>query len=377
VRGVGWRKCVLGCALVLAQIRLNFDAHDFSRQNLFSAFGRALLDGVPESAGSSKVAAGRAAFPDLPTKQSGGKARGAILLANGDEVVNALRYVQRCEGYRADVLIVDLNYIQFAWFVSHHAPAHLPGVVFPGSHYGNGPNSFQLDAFLAANSAKYDVYSAGGFLAADRSWELRHRTWPTGLLHRLVPRDARIDLNAEWQTSSAQALRLSQLRSEVQAASPLVVGSWEEVVANNHLAQAVHNRAFAILQIALELGGNRDVFLLAARLYEELALNEGAAAGPTGAPVPDYVYRNIGVSYSRLITLAADEASKATATQRASGAFLRYLSFSGISAEDRKQVEGGLLGLIMPAQAAGRTGSKPDSAALPTGAKRKAKGAGV
>ncbi|KAJ1635903.1 hypothetical protein T492DRAFT_1141450 [Pavlovales sp. CCMP2436] len=187
VRGVGWRKCVLGCALVLAQIRLNFDAHDFSRQNLFSAFGRALLDGLLRIAavvfirtatitkkknmssttcrnllGSSKVAAGRAAFPDLPTKQSGGKARGAILLANGDEVVNALR----CEGYRADVLIVDLNYIQFAWFVcmqfawfvshpahlpvcvfarfvSHHAPAHLPGVAFPGSHYGNGPNSFR------------------------------------------------------------------------------------------------------------------------------------------------------------------------------------------------------------------------------------------
>ncbi|KAG8465896.1 hypothetical protein KFE25_005466 [Diacronema lutheri] len=383
-----WAVCAL---LVAAQACTHHAAHDASRRDLFTRFGWALLDCVPpparaaprrlssaspaaaaaaaaalarggalaggEVAGAARAAAAaaaaRAALPDLPA------GRAALLLANGDEVINALRYAQRCEGHRRDVLIVDLNYMQFSWYIAQHGAAHFPDVAFPGTSYGNSPGAFQLDAFLRANAHAFDVYSAGGLLAADPSWQATYRLWPQGLLQRLVPRSARLELNEPWQRASADALLLPELRAALGAVSPMQPGSWEEVVSNNHLAQAVHARPYAVLQVALELGANapasRDVFVLAARLYEEMVAASphalAHAAGPPGAPVPDYVHRNIGVCYSRLIGLASDERERVMATQRAAAAFLRYLSSSTIGEADRQQVEAGLMGLIAPSPA--------------------------
>ena len=62
-------------------------------------------------------------------------------------------------------------------------------------------------------------------------------------------RSARLELNEPWQRASADALLLPELRAALGAVSPMQPGSWEEVVSNNHLAQAVHARPYAVLQV--------------------------------------------------------------------------------------------------------------------------------
>lgn len=90
-------------------------------------------------------------------------------------------------------------------------------------------------------------------------------------------------------------------------------------------------------QVALELRTSADVFLLAARLYEEIAHSgitgltgggttglasdrstglSGESTGLSGrktGDVPDYVFRNLGVCYSQLIALAKDDADRVRA----------------------------------------------------------------
>jgi hypothetical protein len=56
-------------------------------------------------------------------------------------------------------------------------------------------------------------------------------------------------LGAQWQEASAAALELAELRAALNATAPHAVGSWEEVVLKNHLTSAVHNRAYAVLQV--------------------------------------------------------------------------------------------------------------------------------
>lgn len=49
-----------------------------------------------------------------------------MILTKGDNVVNTMRYLQRCEGYRQDVRIVDQSMMSYPWFKTMHGP-HLPG----------------------------------------------------------------------------------------------------------------------------------------------------------------------------------------------------------------------------------------------------------
>lgn len=87
-----------------------------------------------------------------------------------------------------------------------------------------------------------------------RSRALTTRSHPAAALLCSAPtarRDARLELNTPWQQASAAALLLPELRAALVDASPLAPGSWEEVIATNHLAQAVHNRAFAVLQVRM------------------------------------------------------------------------------------------------------------------------------
>ena len=45
-----------------------------------------------------------------------------MLLTLGDEVLNAVRYAHRQLGYRPQLTVLDLNYMQFDWYVRRVAP---------------------------------------------------------------------------------------------------------------------------------------------------------------------------------------------------------------------------------------------------------------
>lgn len=169
--------------------------------------------------------------------------------------------------------------------------------------------------------------------------------------------------------------------------APPVVGSWAEIIANNHYLAAYTQRPFHVLQYAYEATQTADVierdlkqylqqgqhgsvdtrtgrrvdmdavraqqstlkkeardrFLLSGVLFEQssqLRLNGSRV-------LPDFYFRNWGVAYSQLLGLEDSPEAVAAAKQRAAAGFLKYLSFN-ISDDDRRTIEDGVISLIPP-----------------------------
>ena len=60
--------------------------------------------------------------------------KGALLLLNGDIMVNSVRYLQQCEGYRTDVMAFFVPTMTWSWFQTTQK-RFFPKIVFPGTHY--------------------------------------------------------------------------------------------------------------------------------------------------------------------------------------------------------------------------------------------------
>jgi hypothetical protein len=252
-----------------------------------------------------------------------------------------VRYVHRLLGVRLQLVVVDQNYAQFAWYTQRvRARPEYANVTFPGVSYGSAAQAYLMSQVLDANYGKFSIFVAGGFVPRDTSWEGGYRMWPLGSVSQVLRRGATINLE-KWAAKTAGMLpRLHFHR-------PPAEGSWEHTIATNHYLAAYHGRPYSVLQQAYEVPGQpaeRERFLLASRLYEQLQtiqLNGSVA-------LPDYVYRNMGVAYSQLIRLEPTAEGQAGAKQRAMKAFIRYLRFETISAVDRDQIEGGILSLVPP-----------------------------
>jgi len=315
--------------LLAAHARAHWEAADCTGNDLVEQFGRAVLEALPAK-------------------------KPVLLLTHGDEVLNSIRYVQRLLRVRPDVAVVDQNYMQFAWFVRRAGSApEFRNVTFPGESYGTSAGAFLMHSFLDANYGRWSIFVCGGMHKADGTWEAAYQLWPLGMSSQVLRRGAHVNTH-KW---AARSLRLLP-----RLAFPRVVdGSWEQVIARNHYLAAYANRPYQVLQSAYGRPGaqdERDMFLLAARMYEEtrdVALNGSVA-------LPDHYFRNLGVAYSQLIRLEPSEEGQAGAKQQVLRAFIRYLRFDSISADDRTAIENAVLSLIPPpASAEGRPtpGAKP------------------
>ena len=119
----------------------------------------------------------------------------------------AVRYAHRVLGVRPNVTVLDLNYMQFTWFVDRaKAQPYWADLTFPGDAYGTKtPKGFVMADFLRANYKKWTIFSVGGIVPADRSWEVEYRLWPLGLASQLLRRDAAIKLD-KWAARSQRLL---------------------------------------------------------------------------------------------------------------------------------------------------------------------------
>ena len=335
--------------LIGAHAKAHYAACDMSRMSIFRDFGTAVLSSLPNK-------------------------RRVVLLTLGDEVLNAVRYAHRQLGHAPNVTVLDLNYMQFDWFIEAaktNAPAWgFDGFNFPGTNYGSAPGAFVMNQLLDANYGKFSFFVCGGMHANDRSWEGAYRLWPLGMTMQVLKRTANIKLD-KWASKSTKMLPI------LDWAHTPTPGSWSEVLANNHYLAAYHQRPYYVLQYAYEamntyealekqiasVGANgganldaaraqatqlrqeaRERFLLAGTLYEQ----EDALALNGSRTLPDYFYRNWGVAYSQLLSLERSEEGVAAAKQRAAHAFLKYLAFESLEPTDRKTVEHGVLSLIPP-----------------------------
>ena len=153
--------------LALHHARTHHAKSDLSQLTLFRDFGIEVLRTLP-------------------------KAKRVVLLTLGDEVLNSVRYAQRQLGHAPDVAVLDLNYMQFEWWVDR-AKANagawgLDGFKFPGRHYGGADDAFIMATLLDANYKDWKFFVCGGMHANDHSWEAGYRLWPLGMTMQVLKR---------------------------------------------------------------------------------------------------------------------------------------------------------------------------------------------
>lgn len=362
-------------ALVLAHRAAHYEQSDMSRATVFRDFGISVLEGLPASKPTPISARDDALQPGKGSPKSKSKAAKAakaaprvVLLTLGDEVLNAVRYAHRQLGVRTDVTVLDLNYMQYSWWIER-APHwdEYRSLHFPGANYGSASDAFFMSQLLDANYGDHLFFVCGGMHPNDPTWQREYRLWPLGMSMQILRRSSRIRLD-KWARKSAKLLPTLQWHAKP------VEGAWTEVIANNHYLQAYTLRPYYVLNYGYEalqtmeylqkqaVGASgpqqqqllmaieqakkeaHERFLLSGSLYEEgsrVVLNGSRA-------LPDYYYRNWGVAYTQLMALEASEEGQQALKQRTTKAFLTYLSFSSLSEEERTQVEQGVMSLIPP-----------------------------
>eukprot|EP00940_MAST-03C_sp_MAST-3C-sp2_P000921 g921.t1 len=121
---------------------------------------------------------GRALLDPLP--------RGAILLTAYDVQWTVARYLQECEGFRTDVVLMSQPMMSYTWFAKHQRPYAVAGVVFPGTHLVSGAHKrgiqrdsddivaslpFTISEFIEANlDHTSGVFIGGGVQKTDERY---------------------------------------------------------------------------------------------------------------------------------------------------------------------------------------------------------------
>jgi len=159
-------------ALVAVQGGLHYTTSDQSNNSYFERYGRSMLAGASLN---------------------------AIVLSKGDNVVNTMRYLQRCENHRLDVRLVDQSMMSYEWFKTMHGPL-LPDVEFPGdvAYFRDGAlKAYSMQHFLDANynPTVRNIYVCGGWKESDGQLDkdsrafraiAGYRTLPAGVCERVV-----------------------------------------------------------------------------------------------------------------------------------------------------------------------------------------------
>jgi hypothetical protein len=159
-------------SLLLAQVGLNYKKMDQSDNTHVAELGKKCLQYMPKN---------------------------SIIISQGDMVTNAMRYLQRCEKYRTDVLLLDETMMTYKWMRDVQGVKMQPwGIVFPSHYhappsYTHIPDTYSMEQFLAANAKnfkKHPLFKAGAWLGdvqglADSgvpSWHLV----PVGLISKVM-----------------------------------------------------------------------------------------------------------------------------------------------------------------------------------------------
>ena len=156
---------------------------------------------------------------------------GSILLTRGDHNYTSLVYTQFVDGFRDDVVLLDLELLTLDSYLAEQRERH-PQVVFPFSRYTRA--SDELAQFIAANDPQVPVYVTGP-LAENEDETLREIR--AGLVRRLS-----VDLGEdEYGLLLADRTLATDLRFP-EGGYP--AKSWEAVIARNY-GNAAHSVGFA------------------------------------------------------------------------------------------------------------------------------------
>jgi hypothetical protein len=219
----------------------------------------------------------------------------ALVLCQGDLISNPLIYLTRCEGIRPDVQVIDESLLTYRWS-GRLVAARYPNVILPGVRYFPGEkDAYDIRQLLDANYAQQPIFIYGGYHAGDLSTNGHYDLWPLGIGDRVVRTGEPVDFS-RWLKESAAAL------PSYTPPDPRWYGddTWEYVVYSDYWI-ARHRRAYRMLTEAI---AHPDLKLLEATRQE---LEEIVRSFPEA---PAYVYKNLGLVYSRLIGQRADASTR-------------------------------------------------------------------
>lgn len=126
----------------------------------------------------------------------------SILLINYDMQWTSVRYMQKCEGLRPDIVLINLSMMTYSWF---QYKLHLyPNITFPGGfhYYENSPQviakqAFTLSDFVSSNVDQWPIFFSGKLTFHDTLFEKTYEHIPLGLVSRILPKD-QADENAAY-----------------------------------------------------------------------------------------------------------------------------------------------------------------------------------
>jgi hypothetical protein len=177
---VGRKKALaagVAMLLVLGQLVRNFAFEDQRDNRYVEAYGREILRPLPP---------------------------GAILVLNGDLEVNAVSYLQLCEGVRTDVVSLCSASMTWPWYkpqLEHRYPwLKLPGFAMSAKVRG----CYSFADFVNANGSR-PIYSAIGLPENETAIASQFALWPSGLSLRIMQADRSVAFD-EWLPKSQERL---------------------------------------------------------------------------------------------------------------------------------------------------------------------------
>lgn len=254
-------------ALPLAGLALNFRTENHRDNYTFAEFGRHLLRNLP---------------------------RNAVYFSLGDINTNSIRYVQNCEGFRADVKVLDRSLMSYNWF-KRIANKHYPDVTLPGQAYHpTAKGSFDFKKLIAANFDRHQIYMTSPKLkdsneAFDKGWENHYQLVPYGLTQKVNLKNSPVQIDEYIKESEKYLVDPIALFPR----KPLP-DSWDNVIQANYWL-AHHTRAAEILRYALRTQ-DKAYFLIAEKLLEDLVVKNQS-------PPADY-FKNLGIAHQHLAKLS-------------------------------------------------------------------------
>lgn len=235
---------------------------------------------------------------------------GALFFVRGDTSVNAVRYLQACEGLRADVAAVPLALLETPWIRGVLERAR-PDVRLPP-----GPGAPGFGALVDANRER-DTFVSVGLPEQVREISGRYELWNVGFTYWLRPAGQRPDAAAYRRASAVYAA------FEPPDARARGLSAWERHLVEQYWKREV-DRAERLSLAPVDDESGRELVRLAAEALERLVVR---------APDPPLsAWRTLAFAWSKL------RPSDPRAAARMVAALRRYLELRP-DAPDRAQVE--------------------------------------
>lgn len=154
----------------------NLSISDQSTNTYFRSYARGILDPLPKK---------------------------SLLFINYDQQWTSIRYLQECEGFRKDVISINLSMMSYPWWQTKHSL--YPTVKFPGTHYTMENTRPWLEGGFTFTELLEDNYGhqpggifVGGQLSyKENSYADEYLEIPFGMTRRFVKKSNRTILSAE------------------------------------------------------------------------------------------------------------------------------------------------------------------------------------